>query len=120
MISKKYICQVILHTEICLSALTAQEIDSITFGHGDEVTKHVRGKILYINSLISVLSDYNPKPIINSGKIKLSDKGRFVVDGKSLSLNPKKYKVRPDDISCVKEDDICNIISELLLICPNC
>lgn len=118
MISAKYICQIILKMEICISDLTAEEIDKISFGNDDVYI--VKNKILYLMSGIDILNRYNPTPAIDSSKVKFSDKGRFAINGISLSLTPKKYKMRSDDVNCLTEEQICSLISNLLLICPNC
>ena len=118
MIKKEYICQVILKAEICVSDLTAIEIEKVTYGHED-VTE-VKAKIDYLIAIIDILRGYNPTPVIDSSKVKFSDKGRFAINGISLSLTPKKYKMRPDDVNCLTEEQICSLINNLLLICPNC
>jgi hypothetical protein len=104
---------------MCASGLAVEYIDHISLGHEDEA-EEAWSKYIMVKSKIDMLKSYVAEPKLDTNKVKTSDKGRFSLkeNQKSISLDGI-MSIDPSLVNCLSEEEICQIVNSLKLIC-NC
>lgn len=119
MITCTCISEAVFIAKSCLKNLAAEYVDATNYGYSDK--DDIAIKMETLESYLRILKDYDVDPSVKYASVKFSPKGRFSLDSvQNLISLDGILTINPDSVNCLTEDEICEIISKIKTLCPNC
>jgi hypothetical protein len=119
MLSKNFICSSSIRIKDCSSGIAVKYVELMSLGRISEADA-LWNSINYLMWLAQELDEYVANPVINYDTVVFSSKGRFAFEKYKNSVSLPKASVHPDEVNCIKQDELCALIDTMYKHCSTC